>query len=383
MFVDPQLHLYIAALAAVLYFLLPADRIRTRQWLLIAASLLLVAYAAPVAGLVAIGLSVFVFLVGRAFAARQPSKLALWSAVAVPVAVIVGYDSVLPTGSFFDKLGSSYFAIKSITILIDCRRGELVPTLRQTLLLNLWFPIYSAGPIERAKTFADEHFGNRLNLQDLGYGVARIAFGLFKTTYVVKALLSPAMDRIFGDVTAVATAGSAGMAFGFILMSFLVIYIGFSGYTDIALGTSRIFGLRVRENFNLPFLATSIQNFWQRWHLSLAQTVAQYLFLPIVRTTGKPAMAIFIAFVVIGLWHQISLTYFCWGVLHGAALAFNYRYSRYAGKRPGLKAFHANPLVRSFFRVVTLTYVAWVSAFANSPDIETALALSATLLRLG
>jgi len=138
----------------------------------------------------------------------------------------------------------------------------------------------------------------------------------------------------------------------------------------------------VQENFKLPFLATSIQNFWQRWHLSLAQTVSQYLFLPIVRATGKPALAILCAFVTIGLWHDISLTYLCWGLLHGAALAFHLKYSRFAGKRPALKALHANPLVLTFFRMLTLSYVAWVSAFANAPNLDAAFALTGTLVGL-
>lgn len=380
MFVDPQLHLYLVVVAALFYFLLPTGWVRAKQVLLISVSLLLVMYAAPVAGLIALALSIFVALIGPYISEKRCSKLVYRGSLLIPISVIFLFDFVLPQGGWYEKLGSSYFAIKSLTVLIDCHKAAIRPNFRQVLLLNLWFPIYSAGPIERADTFRDEVFAARVSLVNLYEGGARIVVGLFKSIFLAKELLSPFVVRHYGGLEHVIASGDWGLALTFILLSFLILYVSFSGYTDVAIGTSKIFGISIRENFDKPFLATSVQNFWQRWHLSLSQTVSRYLFKPLVRATGKPALAIFTAFTVIGLWHDLSLTYLMWGIFHGGALAVNLVYGRFCKGKLGLVAFHSNFFVRLCSCAITLTYIAWVSAVANAPDFDTGLQLTLTLI---
>lgn len=381
MFVDPQIHLYSSFLAVLCYYLIPHENPVVRQWLLVFFSFLLISFAAPFAGLIGIFLSVFAFIAGHSLLQRETKKFLFYAYVAVPIFVMIMFDFITSNASWLDRLGASYFAIKSITVLFDCKWRQLTPTFRQVLMLNLWFPIYSAGPIERAATFSEDKFTNRFDINDIGTGAGRILLGLFKTVYLASELISPYLASNYGTVVDVAQAGSTLGAYVFTLINFLFIYINFSGYTDVAIGTSRLFGFRITENFNFPFLATSIQNFWQRWHRSLSAVVSKYLFIPIVRATGKPALAIFLAFTIIGLWHEFTILYLIWGVLHGSALSLNMQYVKFTKRRPKLVALHKTRASKLVFGCITLTYVSWVSIIANCPSFE--IAFSLTLIMLG
>ena len=104
-------------------------------------------------------------------------------------------------------------------------------------------------------------------------------------------------------------------------LSFAALYFDFSGYSLLAIACAAMFGVRLPENFNRPYLATNIQAFWQRWHMSLNAFIGTYLFKPMVRATGSPRLGIFLAFVAAGLWHKASLGYLAWGIGHGVALS--------------------------------------------------------------
>lgn len=380
MFVDPQLHLYTSFLAVICYYLIPSNYAVMRQWLLIALSFFLILFAAPFAGFVGILLSIFSYFSGTFLTKTKITNSLFYLLVLVPILVMVSFELVNSNSPLLERLGVSYFAIKSISVLFDCKWGLLKPNFRQVLMLNLWFPIYSAGPIERAATFSEDKFQHQFNWEDVVAGLSRIVIGFFKTIYIATELIRSYLTTNYGTIVDIVQSGSVADAYLFIFTNFLFLYINFSGYTDIAIGTSRMFGFRILENFNSPFLATSVQNFWQRWHISLSTAVSRYLFIPIVRATGKPPLAIFLAFTIIGLWHELSILYLIWGILHGSALSVNLMYNKFAQKKPSLVSFHSFAVSKLFFGIVTVTYVSWVSIIANSPSVQIAFELTILLL---
>jgi alginate O-acetyltransferase complex protein AlgI len=105
------------------------------------------------------------------------------------------------------------------------------------------------------------------------------------------------------------------------LISFLIFYLDFSAYSDIAIGASRLFGLRIMENFNWPILAPSIGHFWRRWHMSLASWCQLYIYIPLIGLTRNPYAASYAAFFIIGLWHAGTWGWILWGLYHGTGIA--------------------------------------------------------------
>jgi alginate O-acetyltransferase complex protein AlgI len=119
----------------------------------------------------------------------------------------------------------------------------------------------------------------------------------------------------------------------FLALTLLYVYLDFSAYTDIAIGSSRLFGLRIMENFNLPFLATSLQGFWQRWHMTLANWCRTYIYMPMIGLTRNPYAAVIATFVVMGLWHAASPHWVAWGLWHGLGMAGILVWQRFATRR--------------------------------------------------
>jgi len=150
----------------------------------------------------------------------------------------------------------------------------------------------------------------------------------------------------------------------FAFFSFGFLYVNFSGFTDIAIGSGWMFNLELTENFHFPLLSHSIQNFWQRWHLSLSKFITAYMFKPMLRRTGKPALSLVVTFTLIGLWHNVSIGYLFWGVGHGSALALT-MYYRGLKRRP-----LPMPMIvrRAGGIVITLTFVSLMSTIANQPS---------------
>jgi D-alanyl-lipoteichoic acid acyltransferase DltB (MBOAT superfamily) len=222
-------------------------------------------------------------------------------------------------------LGLSYYIFQTIGYITDIYRGTIKAekNIFRFSLFTLFFPKLLVGPIERASRFlpqlAKKIYFDKENIIE---GAKRIAWGLFKKLVVA--------DRIAIYQTAVIEhsqdqSGST-LLFATVLYTFQV-YADFSGYTDIALGTARMFGFDLMENFKRPLLAKNISDFWRRWHISLSSWVNDYIFNPIAlkhRQWGKWAVfyALLISFTVIGIWHGASWNYVVFGLLQAGALIY-------------------------------------------------------------
>lgn len=226
-------------------------------------------------------------------------------------------------------LGFSYVAFRLIGVLLDYRAGRLPKdgfTLQSFTTYVLFFPAFTAGPIDRAQRFIPELEQNKiLDSPRLVEGLTRIAVGVFKKFVIADTLALVAMspqviERI--DQT-------WGLWIVLYLYAFQI-FFDFSGYSDVAIGLGRLYGVSLPENFNRPYLQANIQQFWQRWHITLSTWFRIYYFTPLSRFFIKSKlnipqnMFIFMAqistMILIGLWHGITVNFFLWGIWHGIGL---------------------------------------------------------------
>lgn len=219
-------------------------------------------------------------------------------------------------------LGISFFTFKSLSYTIDVYRGELSAcrSLWRYALFVCYFPDLIAGPIVRASVFLPQmNRPLRPSWQRTVEACQMILLGLTK-----KLLIADQMAIFVDPVFASADAYSALTVWSAVITYSLQIYCDFSGYSDIAIGVSKIIGIDLPENFNMPYLALSPVDFWRRWHITLSNWLRDYLYfsLPVDRTKpwSKYRNAS-ITFLLSGLWHGASWTFVCWGSLHGLALA--------------------------------------------------------------
>jgi len=213
-------------------------------------------------------------------------------------------------------VGISFFTFQSISYLVDVYRGK-IDAEKNILRIALYFgmfPKVTQGPIMRYGAMVEDLRRMQLQPGDLFEGVRRFIYGLTK-----KLLLADMLGGVADSIFALELSQlSTPLAWGGILAYTLTIYFDFSGYTDMAIGLGRMFGFRLMENFKHPYIATSITDFWRRWHISLSTWFRDYIYIPLGgNRRGNQYFNIFMVFVVTGIWHGAAWTFIIWGLLHG------------------------------------------------------------------
>lgn len=233
----------------------------------------------------------------------------LWGASAIP----------LPQGHL--PMGISFFTFQAVSYLIDVYRGLTPPEKRLdrfALYLTL-FPHLVAGPIVRYVDLAKELVGRKESWSEAAAGMQRFIIGLGKKVLIANPL-SIMVDEQFGIPSSEMTTGIAWLAtaaYG------LQIYFDFSAYSDMAIGIARMFGFHFKENFNHPYSALSVQDFWRRWHISLSTWFRDYLYIPLGGnrvSMPRQYFNLMTVFLLCGLWHGASWNFVVWGAWHGLFL---------------------------------------------------------------
>ncbi|MFT7699906.1 MAG: alginate O-acetyltransferase complex protein AlgI [Candidatus Krumholzibacteriia bacterium] len=218
-------------------------------------------------------------------------------------------------------LGISFYTFQSMSYTIDVYRGDVQPT-RNFLGFACFvtmFPQLVAGPIVRYRNVAAQINQRILSIDLFSSGCIRFIVGLGKKVLISNLVAVPA-DKIFALPADQLTTGLAWLG---VLSYTLQIYFDFSGYSDMAIGLGRMLGFHFPENFNYPYSARSIQDFWRRWHISLSSWFRDYLYIPLGGSRGNPARVYFnlaAVFILCGLWHGASWTFVIWGLYHGLFL---------------------------------------------------------------
>lgn len=217
-------------------------------------------------------------------------------------------------------LGISYFTFELIHYIVERKRGSLPEHKPASFLSFLFFfPTMVAGPIKQFQVFYPQ-LTARFQLDHALIGVARIGIGLFK-----KMVLAGTIDLLAEPVysqAGIASSDTETLWIALIAYTF-VIYFDFSGYSDIAIGTARLFGIVLPENFRFPYLARSIAEFWNRWHISLGYWLTRYVYFPL-GGSRVPTYRIYVnlmcTMAVSGLWHGAAWNFVVWGLFHGLML---------------------------------------------------------------
>lgn len=271
-------------------------------------------------------------------------------------------------------LGISYFTFKFIHYVVEVARGNIQDrSLPQFFCYIFLFPIFSAGPIERFDHFLT-HQEERWQLDSMVAGLTRIIQGLIKKFFfcqvVILSLLGPHQEAGFPNANFILERLDLLPTYkiwGFLILSYLYIYIDFSAYSDIAIGASRLFGIRIMENFNWPILATNIADFWQRWHMTLRRWCQAYVYMPMIGLTRNPYLAIYSTWLIIGLWHSGSLNWIAWGLYHSTGVAVFVKWERFKRRK---QWFFLNQilLLRYVSMVITFLFVAGGGVFIANYD---------------
>ncbi|HVP59250.1 MAG TPA: MBOAT family protein [Myxococcaceae bacterium] len=228
---------------------------------------------------------------------------------------------LLPVPTVLLPLGISFFTFHKISYKVDVYRGTAAVRKNplDLLLYILFFPQLIAGPIVRYHDIADDLVRRHPRLADVAEGVRRFGVGLAKKMLVANTMAGVA-DVVFALEPARLSTPAAWVG---IVCYTLQIYFDFSGYSDMAIGLARMFGFRFLENFDYPYTARSITDFWRRWHLSLSRWFRDYLYLPLGGNRSGPVrtyLNLGVVFLLCGLWHGASWTFVAWGAFHGALL---------------------------------------------------------------
>lgn len=224
-------------------------------------------------------------------------------------------------------LGISYYTFQCVGYIINIYRKTEKPEthLGYFVIYNLFFPKILSGPIERSERFLPQLRNPKpFNPEQIRHGLKLILFGVFKKL-VIAERLGVIINNVYGSVD---DFSGLGMIVTMLLQAFYI-YTDFSGYTDIALGIANLFGISLTNNFNRPFLAKSISDFWRRWHISLTNWCNDYIFKTIIfkrRRWGKKASvyAVFMTFLIIGIWHGPKWTFLILGILQGIAINYEF-----------------------------------------------------------
>ncbi len=326
-----------------LYFITPP---RFKNLTLLILSLLFYAWGAPEIVILLIVSCAADYILSRNYAQKLPGSPARFYgcavAVSINVALLVYYKytnfflsqlNALLSSTSAESLtwteialpiGISFFTFHKISYLVDVYRGatSYAKSFGNYLLYVTFFPQLIAGPIIRYHDIADQIERRDHTLDDFYQGSCRFLLGLGRKVLIADPLGLVA-DHVFALNQSQLTTGYAWL--GILAYSFQI-YFDFAGYSDMAIGLARMFGMRFRENFNSPYISQNFTEFWRRWHISLSSWMREYLYIPLGGNKGSKLRTysnLWIVFLISGLWHGASWNFIIWGIYHGLFLVLD------------------------------------------------------------
>jgi alginate O-acetyltransferase complex protein AlgI len=302
----------------------------------------------------------------------------------------VGLGAPLPLLEVILPVGISFFTFQAISYVMDVYRGNLAPAKPiDTAVYLAFFPQLVAGPIVRATEFMPQLRRPRDPRRVEGArGFTLITGGLFKKVVVANLMATAIVDPVFSAPASASALEIIVAVYGYAVQ----IYADFSGYTDMAIGCALLLGFRFPDNFDRPYTAVSLQDFWRRWHMTLSRWLRDYLYIPLGGNAGgerRTERNLLITMILGGLWHGAAWTFVVWGAIHGLGLAFERR--RFSGRptwsaRPAvarLITFHIVCLGWVFFRADSFStagvllgrmFTAWGAAPMVTPVVVLVIA---------
>ena len=262
----------------------------------------------------------------------------------------------------------SFLTFHAISYIVDVFRGRLSASHSPVdiLLYISFFPHLVAGPIVRAHEFLPQLASPR-RAADFSFGenMLLILGGLFKKMVIANYLAVGLVDPVFTDPSQFSRVDLIAAIYGYAIQ----IYADFSAYTDIAIGVAALLGYRFPQNFNQPYRALGIGDFWRRWHITLSNWLRDYLYIPLGGNRGgklATSRNLLLTMVLGGLWHGANWTFLIWGALHGVALVIDRAWRD--GKT--YAAIGSAPLVKALYWFVTFHFVCFAWLFFRAPSLD-------------
>ena len=316
---------------------------------------------------------------------KKKQKLLLWGSVLFNLSVLgffkyynffvdswvelfssVGYEiKSIWTLNFILPVGISFYTFQTMSYTIDIYRKKLEPTKDFISFASFvsFFPQLVAGPIERASNLLPQILKKReFQYDQVIQGLKLILWGMFKKVVIADSL-APIVDDIFSNYQ---DFGGGTLWLGAIYFSFQI-YCDFSGYSDIAIGTSKLLGFELMSNFKFPYFSRNIGEFWRKWHISLSTWFRDYLYIPLGGSQEgkwKSIRNIFIIFLVSGFWHGANWTFIFWGLFHSILFLPTFMFNKNRNYTSSIIAANTLlPSLKEFINVVTtflLVTIGWV-----------------------
>ena len=225
---------------------------------------------------------------------------------ALIAALLIGRE--LPT---LTLVGMAYFTLRNLHLLFEgwMGRPDVPVSLRETLHYQLFLPVLAVGPIHRFPAFRRSLRTRRLDAGDLARGAERALFGLAMAMVLGTVVMAEVQQHLLETLS-----GSSSFTRDFVAsaLGWVQLYFVFAGLSGFAVGTALMMGLKIEENFDHPYRATSLLDFWTRWHMTLTHWCRDYVFQPVTAATRRPVAGLMAAMVVVGLWHESSAYYLVW-----------------------------------------------------------------------
>ena len=406
-FFHTQAFLAFFAVVLSVYWLIPRRWQMTRIWVLVIASFhFYAAWSYELAFLVA-GTTVADYLFARlmGLTERRPLRqLIMFTSIGMNLGILCyfkyrgfflnelydgmrqlgmnpGYEKMNPLAVFI-PFGISFYTFEAISYAVDVykRKIEAEKSLPRFLLFILFFPHLVAGPIVRAGDFLTQtRRPKRWNWLRVQVGVQLFLIGAFKKMAIADRM------ALFCDPVFRAPENYSTPAVWLAVLAYAIrIYCDFSGYSDMAVGAAHLLGYKLINNFNMPYLATNVSDFWRRWHISLSNWLRDYVFIPLGGSRGSKWLNyrnLMITMAIGGLWHGAAWGYILWGVAHGAMLVVHKQFTTYCDDKPRLTAFLDTAFGTGLRIFVTFFCVSmcWV---LFQPELSKALAVFEQMFRI-
>ncbi|HEX3465785.1 MAG TPA: MBOAT family protein [Candidatus Elarobacter sp.] len=382
-----------------LYFVMPGAR--AKNAFLVLASIVFYAWGGAMYVPLVLGSALVNYAFGLALSrapgvATRERRLLVGAAIAVNLGVLASFkyagflndNLTFITGGAIGRnvalsqiylpLGISFFTFHAISYVVDVyrRTSEARKNPLEVVLYFVFFPQLIAGPIIRYKDVAAQLSRRIVTADGFAYGARRFVVGLGKKVLVANTL-GACVDHVFNTAPSEISLPLAWFA---LAAYTLQIYFDFSGYSDMAIGMARMFGFRFLENFDFPYVAGSVREFWGRWHISLSRWFRDYLYVPLGGNRVAPWRVyanLVVVFFLCGLWHGAKWTFVVWGMIHGLFLVLE--------RAGAMRRITATPVVRHVY-VLAVVMFAWVffraDSFAYALGFLKALAVAAPAPKL-
>lgn len=287
---------------------------------------------------------------------------------------IAGLQVDLPTLSLLLPVGLSYYSFHSVSYVVSVQRKEL-PKARffDVMLYLCFFPSIIAGPINRATHFMPQIQNSQRRMLEPKRAIFLITLAILKLFLFSAWLAENWVDPVFNDPGGYSAAENllAGYAYAW------NIYFNFSGYTDLVSGIALFLGFRLPTNFNAPYLATNLQEFWKRWHITLSRFIRDYLYIPLGggrKGLIRVQINVLVAMIISGLWHGAALTFVIWGAMHGLGVVLLNLKHRWLPKRSNPSPAFAF-ISRHLARIVCFHFVCLAWIFFRSDGLDNAVVM--------